>query len=86
MTPRRKPTVEPTFEEALARLEEIVSSLEKGDAPLEMGLELFEEGVGLSRRCHVLLETARKRVLKLAREEDGGFTLDLFPESGEDAS
>ena len=86
MTPPRKPKAEPTFEDALVRLEEIVSSLEKGDAPLETGLELFEEGVGLSRRCHVLLETARKRVLKLAREEDGGLTLDLFAETGEDAS
>ena len=86
MTPRRKPDTAPTFEEALARLEEIVSALEKGDAPLEKGLEFFEEGVGLSRHCHVLLETARKRVLKLAREDDGGFTLDLFPESGEGTS
>ena len=81
---KKRKDAEPTFEEALERLEEIVVALEKGDAPLESGLELFEEGVALSRRCHVLLETARRRVTKLAREEDGGITLELFPGEAEE--
>ena len=79
MTPRKKSAAtQATFEAALARLEEIVESLEKGDAPLEKSLELFEEGVTLSRRCHELLETAEKRIRKLVREDEGGITLELF--------
>ena len=40
-----------SFEKAIARLEEIVRELEDGRLPLENALELFEEGVGLSRIC-----------------------------------
>jgi exodeoxyribonuclease VII small subunit len=42
------------FESALQRLEEIVKRLESGDLP--WSLELFEEGVALSRFCHTKLE------------------------------
>ena len=40
-----------SFEESMARLEEIVTQLEKGEAPLEESLKLFEEGTGLVRLC-----------------------------------
>ena len=36
-----------TFEEAIGRLDEIVRTLERGDAPLEQSLELFSEGTEL---------------------------------------
>ena len=39
----------PSFENAIARLSEIVKTLERGDLPLEESLRLFEEGVRLSR-------------------------------------
>ncbi|MDP6461625.1 MAG: exodeoxyribonuclease VII small subunit [Gemmatimonadota bacterium] len=67
-----------TFEESLARLEEIVALLETGEAPLAEGLGLFEEGVALSRACHEMLSVAENRVKRLVREEDGKVTLDLF--------
>jgi exodeoxyribonuclease VII small subunit len=72
-----------TFEACLARLEEIVGSLEKGDARLEEGLSLFEEGVQLTRACHEKLAAAEERVRKLVREEDGDLRLTLFPEEDE---
>ena len=74
---------EPTFEEGLARLEEIVAALEKGEAPLEGTIELFEEGIALSRRCRDQLGVAEERVRKLVREKGGSLTLELFPDEGE---
>ena len=60
-----------TFEESMARLEEIVKLLERGDAPLEKSLELFEEGTGLIRSCGKLLDTAEQKVVKLRKGENG---------------
>jgi exodeoxyribonuclease VII small subunit len=52
----------PTFEEALARLEEILRRLEQGDASLDEALELWKEGDALHRRCQELLEAAEGRI------------------------
>jgi exodeoxyribonuclease VII small subunit len=54
-----------TFEEAVARLEEIVRELESGDVPLEASLKLFEEGVELARLCQSLLDQAEGTVSRL---------------------
>jgi len=59
---------EPTFEEALQRLESIVDRLEEGDLELETALADFEEGVKLTRRCVGQLEDAERRVEVLVRE------------------
>ncbi len=79
MTVKKANDEKPGFEEALERLERIVSLLERGEATLEDSLRYFEEGVALSRRCHELLATAERRVSRLVREEEGGLTLELFP-------
>lgn len=60
-----------TFEQAMSRLEEIVVLLERGDAPLEDALALFEEGTGLMKQCSVLLEQAEQKVVKLMSAPDG---------------
>jgi len=52
----------PTFESALAELEQIVKALEGGDLTLERALTLFERGVELSRFCHERLDEAEKRI------------------------
>ncbi|HLC25777.1 MAG TPA: exodeoxyribonuclease VII small subunit [bacterium] len=62
---------EPTFEEALKRLENIASELEKENVDLETSLKLFEEGVMLSRTCARKLEEAEKKIEMLTREESG---------------
>lgn len=56
------------FEESLSSLEKIVMQLEAGDLPLESALEIFEEGVGLARRCQAQLADAERRVELLLRE------------------
>lgn len=59
---------EQNFEASLAQLEKIVSQLESGDLPLERALDLFEEGVGLSRRCQTQLDEAERKVEVLLKE------------------
>ncbi len=59
------------FESALKSLEEIVSQLEGGDLTLDRALQLFEEGVRLSRFCHEKLEEAERKVEILTRAADG---------------
>jgi exodeoxyribonuclease VII small subunit len=53
---------EPTFEEAFARLEEILHSLETGDLPLEESLSLYELGATLAAYCARKLDEAELRV------------------------
>lgn len=50
------------FEEALARLEEIIAEMENGTAQLDSLLALFEEGVGLVKFCNAALDTAERKV------------------------
>ena len=61
----------PNFEVALKRLEEIVKKLESGDLALDSALELFEEGIKLSRFCHTTLGQAERRVEILLKNESG---------------
>ena len=60
-----------TFEENMARLEEIVGKLEKGDAPLSDSLKLFEEGTKLIGQCRTELDKAEQQVVKLMKDPDG---------------
>ncbi|RKY02421.1 exodeoxyribonuclease VII small subunit [Candidatus Poribacteria bacterium] len=60
-----------TFEEALKRLEEIVEALESEELPLEKALEMFEEGIRMSRICSEILRKAELKVEELVKESDG---------------
>ena len=60
----------PEFEQSLARLEEIVRHLEKGDLPLSESLCLFEEGTGLLASCGKMLDEAEQKVVKLSKGPD----------------
>ncbi len=59
-----------SFEDALARLEEIVEGLEGGELALEEALARFEEGVGLSRRCADALGDAERRIDALVGDQE----------------
>lgn len=59
-----------SFEQAMARLEEIVQQLERGEAPLEESLTLFEEGTRLIHKCSAQLDTAEQKVSKLLAGPD----------------
>lgn len=60
------------FETKLARLEEIVSQMEKGQLQLHDSLKLFEEGVKISRECQKLLNAAEIQVKKLTGFDENG--------------
>jgi exodeoxyribonuclease VII small subunit len=69
-------TEDPSFEQALAELEQIVQRLEKGELPLEESLKLYEEGIRLSRLCHGKLEEAEGRIEVLLKDARGEPVLD----------
>ena len=60
-----------SFEDALKRLEEIVRTLEKGEAPLDRSIELYQEGDRLRRQCEARLKDAQARIEKIAFGSDG---------------
>jgi len=59
------------FEESMARLEQIVRAMERGDVALEESLNLFQEGTELVRSCQKLLEEAQLQVKKIMTAPDG---------------
>ena len=63
-----------SFEAVLARLQDVVDRLEKGDLPLEESLAVFEEGVRLSRAGARRLDEAERRVELLLSTDDGMMT------------
>ena len=65
------PTNELSFEDALKRLEEIVRTLEKGEAPLDQSIELYQEGDKLKRHCEARLKDAQARIEQIAFGSDG---------------
>ena len=66
MNPQNK-----TFEESMARLEQIVRAMERGDVALEESLKLFQEGTELVRSCQKLLDDAQLQVTKIMTAPDG---------------
>ncbi len=78
------------FETQLVSLERIVRELERGDLPLERSLELFEQGVKLSRECQERLNEAERRIEVLLRDGEGRtvavpFETDEFGAGADDA-
>ena len=59
-----------TFEEALARLDEIVHAMEAGGAMLDESLSLFEEGIRLVKYCQIALDGAEQKVKLLQKTEE----------------
>ena len=60
-----------TFEASMVRLEQIVRTMERGDAPLEESLKLFQEGTELVRSCGKLLDEAELQVKKIMTDANG---------------
>ncbi len=73
------------FEEAMARLETIVSELEKGDLPLDESLKIFEEGIRLSKSCLKMLDDAERKVEILVQDKEGKKKLRAFSLPEEEA-
>jgi exodeoxyribonuclease VII small subunit len=64
-----------TFEQSLARLEEIVRDLERNDLDLDQALRLFEEGIAHLRSAGESLRTVDARVQQLVEAADGSFSV-----------
>ena len=62
---------EMTFEQSMARLEEIVSQLENNEKPLEETIALFEEGLNLVKSCQTQLSSFEKKVEELSGKTSG---------------
>ena len=75
---------EKSFEEAIARLEQIIEFLEKGELTLEENLKLFEEGISLARHCRSQLDEAQGKVEILLGVEEGQVQTEPFQPEGEE--
>ena len=67
------------FEKAIQRLEKIVDDLEKGELYIDKSLEMFEEGIKMSRVCSKKLNEAEAKIEKLTRNQKGELITELFP-------
>jgi exodeoxyribonuclease VII small subunit len=65
-------TRQPTFEEALGRLEAIVAALEEGQVPLAESLARYEEGIKLLKQCYQSLSAAERKIELLSRVDSAG--------------
>lgn len=72
MSDARKKEDEPSFEQAMERLDEIVSSMEGERMSLEDMVRSYEEGVRLLRVCRGRIDTAKRRVEMITADLEGG--------------
>ena len=87
MKPSKKtvPASEPSFEQAVERLEKIVADMESAELPLENVLKQYEEGTRLVRFCAQKLDEAEKKIEILQKKADGSVTVKPFePEATEE--
>ena len=73
--PKKK--IVPSFEDALAELEQLVNRLERGDISLEESLQAFERGVNLTRTCQNALQEAEQKV-QILIDKNGSQVLESF--------
>ena len=71
------------FEKAMTRLENIVEELERGDLDIDKSLEIFEEGIKMSRLCSKKLNEAEAKIEKLTKDKKGELITELFPTENE---
>lgn len=72
-----------SFEESMARLEQIVRTMEQGNAPLEESLKLFQEGTKLVQQCGSLLDHAQMEIQKVLVGADGNPVMEEFEDHAE---
>lgn len=71
------------FEEAMQKLEKVVTQLETGDVPLEEAITLYKEGMELSALCQGKLQHAEKQLMSMIDEK--GNIQQFNPQEGENA-
>ncbi|WHH59637.1 exodeoxyribonuclease VII small subunit [Petroclostridium sp. X23] len=73
------------FEKSLKQLEDIVRKLEEEELTLEQSMELFQQGVGLSKECSKMLDEAEQKVSLLIKDKSGEISEQTFEMSNIDA-
>ncbi len=58
-----------TFEEAMEKLEVIVEKLEEGDVPLEEAINIYKQGMELSKLCHEKLKSVENQLTQILTED-----------------
>jgi exodeoxyribonuclease VII small subunit len=79
-TTKKKKEESPSFEDKLKRLEEIVTELESGAAPLKETINLFEEGRDLTKQLTSELDDAEKKIELLVKDAEGELSSRPFEE------
>lgn len=69
-----------TYEQAMARLEEITQMLESDETPLDEGIALYKESMGLVQFCTEKLDYLEGEVALLRKTLDGNFKKDNWVE------
>ncbi len=69
------------FEKALAELEQLVETMEKGDLTLEESLKQFERGITLTRACQKALSEAEQKVRILTRDNESAELVEFAADS-----
>lgn len=73
-----KANTDPTFEQAIERLEAIVEQMESDKLPLEQLMVRYEEGIKLIKLCGAQLAAAEKRIEIVTRDASGAASLSDF--------
>lgn len=66
----------PTYEESIEKLEDLIEQIESGEVGLEDALKHYEDGTKLIQRCRTILDGAEKRIAELSAGTDGDLTVD----------
>jgi len=75
---------EERFEDSLARLEALIRELDAGDLPLERSLEVFEESVGLLKKCQAKLDWVQERIEILEQQRNAIRAVPFAPQAKND--
>ena len=68
-----------SFEQAIERIEEIVSEIEEGSVPLEESIDKYAEGIKLIEYCRTVLGNAEKKIQLLTKGQDQDHDQKLQP-------
>ena len=73
--PSKSPDIEPSFEQAIDKLEDLIEQIESGEVGLEEAIAQYEQGQALIKRCRGILDKAERRIAELTEDADGQPTI-----------
>ncbi|MGB0768855.1 MAG: exodeoxyribonuclease VII small subunit [Phycisphaeraceae bacterium] len=73
--PTPSPDKEPSFEQAIDTLEDLIEQIESGEVGLEDAIARYEEGQSLIKRCRGILDKAERRIAELTQDDQGDPTI-----------